>query len=138
MTMKNPHTADQRFFLFPKQNLLAMFPPVADVLVLKRVDINKQIDESNLSYFYVTSTPPRKVFAAETMSYQITYDASETGYRFDLEKFPQGMTMTPTGLIEFNIPQTARGSYDVVVAITAPTGEKHSHGFELIVTPLNR
>jgi len=116
---------DQRFYYRPEQSLLAYFPPVADVLLLKSVDLEP---EQSSDFFYVSSVPVTSVKVGEPLEYQVRVKTNRGPVRYLLESSPEGMTLSKDGLLEFPA-QGLTGSYKVSILIVDTSEERHRHSF---------
>ena len=85
----------------------------------------------------ITSKPP----AGPRADRRYVYKVEATGpipddLRFSLVEAPTGMTISDTGLIEWQMPDPKLGqhSYEVVVKVTDPTGGEAIQDFAINVT----
>lgn len=123
---------DQRAIFIPDANLLVTVPDSRDRLLLHTVDIDQALAESGIDYLFVSSRPPLMFEAGERYVYQMTTKSKAGSVEYALEAGPQGMKISPSGLLTWQVPSTTafeRGS--VIVLVSDGSGQQVFHTFEL-------
>lgn len=127
---------DQRFMLFPERSLLLMIPPDSNALLLLDVDLLRYVQESNMGFLHVTSTPPASVMAGTLFTYHIETQTNRDGLRFQLDSGPAGMEVSVLGRVQWNTdPSHAKRSFSCRVSVSSRDGMVAHHQFVVKVVP---
>jgi S1-C subfamily serine protease len=126
-------TSDKRYHFVPAANLLVTVPLSDDQLVVRRVDIMESLQKSGVDYLFVTSAPVRTAFRRQTYSYRIETKSRRGGLRYALSSGPEGMSVSPEGKVNWEVPADYEGDdpVTVVVSITDASGQEVFHTFDL-------
>jgi len=129
-------TFDRNVFLVPDAKLLAVIPTKnRDQLVLYRADLDKALSTAGFEYLLVTSRPQTAAVKGETYRYTLTVKSKKGGIKVTLENGPEGMTATPTGTIDWQVPRDlADTEVGVRVRVADASGKEVSHSYRLRVT----
>jgi WD40 repeat protein len=122
---------DKRVFLIPQGQLLVTIPATGDKLHLRRFDLDKALDESGIDYLVVTSQPPQGYAPGAKFSYQMVVKSKKGGVKYKLESGPDGMKVSPAGLVSWDVPANVGGEADVIVTVGDATGQEVFHTFKL-------
>jgi predicted Zn finger-like uncharacterized protein len=132
-TARDPFHHDKRIHFIPQANLIATVPAGNDRLVLHRFDLDAALQKSGVDYLFVTSRPPAAVAGAK-FEYRIKVKSKKGGVKFKLDAGPDGMTVTPDGLVAWAVPAGFDGSPSVIITVSDKTGQETFHSFTLPVS----
>lgn len=122
----------ERFIYVPWANLLVTLPKQNDRIVLRRFDMFKLLDRSGQEYLFVDSIPPHQALIGHTLRYQVEAKSKAGGVTFRLETGPEGMTVTPEGLVNWNVPSGFAEQYiQAIVAVKDNKGKEILHSFRV-------
>jgi hypothetical protein len=128
-------TMDKRVVLAPEVNRLAYLPidrpDVIEVFSLGGEAMTKSVGVAGLR---VTSDPPIEAKTGEQLQYRIETTAADADLKYELSASPDGMQVSPDGVITWTVP----ASYDritarVILIITDAEGQALQHGFVMRV-----
>jgi WD40 repeat protein len=127
--IKDDFTFDKRVQFVPAARLIITVPTSNDRLVLHRVDVEAVREKRSL---WVASNPPAKAINGEMYRYQLEVQSSEGGLEYRLDSGPPGMTVSDSGLIEWNVPaRLGPASCAVQVTLRNEEGKKLEHRFSV-------
>jgi len=127
-------SADERIHFFPDANLLITISDDRDELILHQFRITDALEKAGIDYFFVTSIPPKSVRRGKTYTYQIVTRSKRGDVKYKLEGGPEGMKISPTGRLDWNVPsQQPPGPINVIVSINDASGQEVYHSFSLTV-----
>ncbi|MCG3124535.1 MAG: hypothetical protein GIKADHBN_03003 [Phycisphaerales bacterium] len=125
---------DRRIMLIPAAEALVTIPPGEDTLIIRRFNLVARLDAADIDYLFVTSQPPVSVRPRQTMSYQMNVVSRRGGVEYRLESGPDGMAVSPAGLVTWKVPPEATGPCNVIISFRDSTGQERFHTFEMAVT----
>jgi hypothetical protein len=112
--------------------VLITIPATNDRLIVHRFDVIEAMDKAGIDYLLVSSRPPQTMVKGSSCFYQIAVQSKKGGVKYRLETGPQGMSLNPTGLISWQVPQNFDGpETTVIVAITDNSGQEILHTFRI-------
>ena len=122
------------FYLVPGSKLLALLPERRDSIVIRRFDPEEELQRSGRDYLVVQSVPPGSVAVGQKFQYQVVVKAKDDKVSYRLESGPEGMTVSPSGLVQWDA--TARPPTGVVQVVVGVVGPKQTlqHSFTVQVT----
>lgn len=123
-------TLDKRVHFLAAANLLITIPATNDALVLRKFDVMGELDRSGIDYLFVTSTPPPSAKRGESYRYPIDVKSKRGGVSFKLESGPEGMTVSPAGVVTWRVPADS-GEANVIITIKDASGQEVFHTFNL-------
>ncbi|MCA9175126.1 MAG: hypothetical protein KDB14_11640, partial [Planctomycetales bacterium] len=126
-------TIDKRLLLIPDAKLILQVSNSKDELVAVRFDIDAALEASDVEYLIVTSRPPLGVSAGDPLSYQIEAKTSGKELQYQLDSGPDGMKLSPTGLLTWTTDSNSPASSQIIVSISDDTGQQAFHSFPLNV-----
>ncbi len=130
-----PQPLDQHVFLIPDAQLLAVLPQAKDRLILKRFDLLQMLETAGVDYLFVNSQPPAQSRRGTPFAYQMTVRSKKGGVRYKLESGPPGMTLSPAGLLRWDVPDNfAPAEVQVIIAVSDATDQEVYHTFMITVT----
>lgn len=119
---------DQRFFLMPDANALAILPATMDRVQIYKFDLKEELERTGCDYLEVTSNPSFNVIRGKDLSYQIDVLCKRGNPRFELQTAPNGMSITKGGQLNWKVP-TILASKEVTatVVIADDSGQEVTH-----------
>jgi hypothetical protein len=126
---------DQNLLLVPEAKLLVVVPTMTrDRLLLYRADLDAALDKADLDYFRITSRPPTLAVKGETYRYTVVAKSKKAGVKVVLDSGPKGMTVTPAGLVSWDVPKNfAESEAGVILKATDGGGKEVFQSFRLSV-----
>jgi hypothetical protein len=116
----------------PSANLLITLPESNDRIVLRNFNLMDALNESGEKYLFVTSLPPNRAKAGSEFSYTILARSKAGGLRYELADKPEGMTISGTGLVQWQVPDKLQGkTLRVIVSIKDAAGKELLHTLDL-------
>lgn len=123
----------KRFFVLPQSQAVISVPGNSNELKLYRFDPDALLASTSDDYFFVSSAPPPAIRPSSSFRYQIEVKSKKGGVKFKLEGGPTGMTVSPTGLVSWNVPPSATGEQAILVGLADAGGRELIHTFRLNV-----
>jgi hypothetical protein len=125
---------EKRLHLVPKAKKLVAIPAADDRLILYAVDVEQMIKDAAFDCLLVTSQPPTTAAKSQTLTYQLAVESRVGGLAYHVEAGPPGMTISPSGLLEWTVPSDFTASdVPVIVSIRNASGEEKFHSFHIAV-----
>jgi hypothetical protein len=125
---------DKRVHFIPDAKLIVVVPSTNDQLVLHRFDVMRALERSGQDYLFVASQPATAVKRGNMYSYQLEVKSKKGGVRCKLDSGPPSMTVTPAGLLTWQVPPTyTRVENEVILTISDASGQERFHTFTLTV-----
>jgi hypothetical protein len=129
-------TFDKRFHFIPEAKLVVLVPNKNDRLLLYRFDPVQALEKSDLNCPVVTSDPPGLRKGA-TFEYRMAVHSKQGGVKCKLESGPDGMTVSPEGVVKWDVPANFLiGEMQVTVTVSDKSGQDVAHTFRLSVSDL--
>lgn len=124
----------RRFYYLPWANLMVNPHWSKKRIYLRKVNVMQELEKTGIKYLFVNSLPINTALAGQTYNYQIE-TASKTGdVKYKLESGPEGMTLSPKGLLRWNVPADAEpSSKAVIVHVSDQSGRELFHTIDLMV-----
>lgn len=123
----------RRVFMVPDAQLIAVLPPTNDQVVLYKFDAAAALESSDQDYLIVASQPPPEVKAGATFSYAIKVKSNHLKLTFSIDSGPDGMSVSPEGVVTWTPGDAAKGNQDVILTIKNGGGQEVFHTFTLQV-----
>tara|TARA_R110000868_G_scaffold306224_2_gene567346 strand:- start:53744 stop:57679 length:3936 start_codon:yes stop_codon:yes gene_type:complete len=124
----------KRFLFFPDRDLLIQVPDTNDRLILHQVPLRELMNETGIDYFYTTSRPETKTEPGKLWKYQIKTVSRKGGVKYELQSGPQGMEISDTGLLTWQVPaDIVEPELNVIVQLKDDSTQQLSHRFTLFV-----
>jgi S1-C subfamily serine protease len=118
----------------PSAELLVTIPKENDRLVLRRLSDSRAAAKRSSGYIHVTSPRSLLVPTGKKLSHRIEVQSGQGKLRFTLNRGPEGLTLSPDGLVEWAVP--ARGSAfteTAVITIEDESGNSLFHRLDINV-----
>jgi hypothetical protein len=125
---------DQRVFLVPQANLLAILSGGGEMLCLQRFDLDAALDKSGIDYLVVTSQPEGTAMRGTPFEHHVQVKSKKGKVTFKLGAAPKDLKLTPEGKITWDVPlDFAAGDAEATVQIGDASGQEIAHRFKLTV-----
>jgi hypothetical protein len=125
---------DKRIHLIPQAKVLVIIPLTDDRIVLHRFDVEEALEKAGIDYLLVSSTPPGRAYKGKPFAYQVKVKSKKGGVKYTLASGPEGMKVTSTGLLSWQVPADLAGSkVNVILSISDKTGQEIFHTFDLAI-----
>ncbi|PHQ34908.1 hypothetical protein CEE69_13690 [Rhodopirellula bahusiensis] len=124
-------TLDRQLIFAPRANLLVTLPDSNNLLELHEIDVEKELNESEVDYLYVASRPPTTVRVGSLYRYQIDAHTRTGDVSFELVSAPKAMRVSSKGMITWKTPRRVTGTQDVLVMIRSESGQEFTHAFKI-------
>jgi hypothetical protein len=130
--LKHGFTIEKRFHLIPAAQLLITIPPANDRLVLRRLDVDSALEQAEYPGLIVGTSTNLNVEAGCELHHQIEARSRGKTLHFDLAKGPAGLTLSPTGALDWKLPTDLPNDVEeVLVNIGDSLGRKRSHAIKI-------
>lgn len=117
-------------YLFPEENLLLVVPKGDQQLVLYSFDFAATLVANGMGACYVTSLPRCLAERGSQYTYQLAVVSPNGTWACHLDACPEGMTITPDGLLQWTVPADYPWSEEsVIISIRDEAGKETSHAF---------
>lgn len=126
---------DKRYHFVPQFQVFAFLPYTDDRIVLRRVDIEQALREHEIDFLFVESIPPAQATRGAAFRYQIGTRTSARSVTYELDSGPEGMAVSPTGELVWNVPDAADDADGIIVSLKTDDGQSLFHVFNLKVVP---
>jgi len=124
---------DARYHLIPAARLLVTLPPENDRLLVRRLDILRELNRLGVDEIVVTSPPAVRAVAGERFRHRVKAYA-KGGVDFERSAGPEGLSVLPAGELRWEVPQGAAGQEAVaVVGIRSASGQTVLHKVHILV-----
>lgn len=118
-----------RVYFIPSAKVLVSLPAGEKEIIVRRLDLQSEIEETGVDYLYVDSFAPVRGYRGQTWEYAITAHSSSPGFQYSLESGPEDFSLSEAGMIRWNIPERFKED-----AATAVVSIRDSSGAEVLHT----
>jgi len=108
--MKDLITYDRRVLFIPAAKLLINIPGGNDRIVLRRFDVDAELEKSGKDYLLIESEAPLTAVRGEEYRYQIDTKSKKGGVKHQIESAPKDMTVSEAGLVRWKVPADFNGN----------------------------
>jgi S1-C subfamily serine protease len=123
---------DKRIAFIPQADLLVTIPVDQDQIVLRHLNIMDSLRKSDIDYLFVSSIPVRKATRGMPYDYQLVVQSRRAGVKYELTSGPDGMKVSPTGRITWDVPGDVEGQdVTVVVTVKDSSNQEIFHNFTI-------
>lgn len=130
-----PSGGEPRLWHVPSNNAIVLIPTTDDRVVFRRFNGHVALEATGKPYLFVQSLPPTVVQRGQTLHYGMDVVAKLKPLAYDVEKGPEGMTVSPAGHVSWPCPPDyARDDVNVVIRVRDASGAVVRHAFT-ILTP---
>jgi len=121
---------EKRVHYYPRVGLLVTLAD-KNRLILRRVDLIKQLNRSGADYLLVISRPPA-VRPGTLFAYRLDVRSKQGGVKVQLESGPDGMKVTPDGRVTWAVPADfGPAEAEVVLTLSDASGQEVLHTFRI-------
>lgn len=122
---------NERFSYSPAEKTLTLLASAPDRLLVKRFDVEAAVSKVDFDLLVVTSTAPATFTPGEAFRYQVETRSKRGGVRYRIESGPTGMTVSSTGLVQWQPPAEASGMQNAILLVTDGSGAEKFHNLRL-------
>jgi len=98
---------------------LISIPFTNDRVVIQEFDVQRALRESDVDYFFVSSTPNRTFTPGKPYAYQVNVESNRKNFKFEIATGPDKMKISPKGKVTWDVPREFREeSVDVIISIS--------------------
>jgi hypothetical protein len=135
-SMPNPIAYDQRILFIPKAKLLVNIPKGNNRIMLRRLDIEEELEKSGKDYLLILSEAPRVALLGAEFQYQIQAKAKRGGIKYRLDSGPSGMTISDGGLVRWRVPNDfSEREVKCIVSVADSAGSERTQSIQIDVSP---
>jgi hypothetical protein len=114
-----------RLYFVPDAKMLIFLPLDNRQIELHRFDFEQALKESGKDYLFLGSRPPLTVARGATYTYQVNVNSSPPKVKYTMTIGPEGMTVSPEGLVKWQVPHDFAGKQtEVVLTISNEAGKE--------------
>jgi len=122
----------ERVFFVPQHGRLVTLAYSRDRLVSRAFDIIAAMNRAGIDYLFVDSVPPLLAKPGGAYRYQLQVKSKTGGVKFTLDSGPEGMTLSPNGLIKWDVPANIEaGQHGVIITVDDASGQTLLHSFTI-------
>jgi hypothetical protein len=121
---------DLLHFFCPNAGILAVLAPSSDKIILQKLALDATLGKSDVNYLFVNSRPPAAE-VGQPFRYPVAVKSKAGGVAFKLDAAPEGMTVSPDGVINWTVPQDWAEPVGVSLRVTDKSGAEVLHSFVL-------
>lgn len=126
---------EDRVHLIPRAKVLITVGDGGDRLILRSFDLARSLDAEGIDYLFVESAPVTTAICGTQYVYQMRVRSRKGGVKTELQSGPQGMTITPDGLLTWRVPaRPADTPVTVIVQVSDASGQTAFHSFTLAMS----
>jgi hypothetical protein len=115
---------DRRIHFIPQAKLIVTIPDSGRRALLHRFDVAEALAKTGREYLIVMSEPVRSAKRGQLYRYQLSVLSKRNPVKYELEKAPKGMTVSPTGKVEWPVPGAFPDSVSsVAIAVRDDSGQ---------------
>ncbi len=119
-------------YFIPDANMMILIPKSNNSLILQRVNIDEELEKSGNNYLYVENTPSQYFINGEKYICQLSIKAKRKGVTYKIITAPETMTISGTGLIEWQVPTDYQKKIEnVSINISDETGQNCPYTIKL-------
>ena len=127
---------DRRLTFHPPAGHVVAVADESDRLLIKKIDLAAILDRAAIDFLLVMSQPPPSVRPGETYLYQLEVLSKAGDVKCELTTGPEGMTVTPDGLVSWNPAADASALTEhAIVSVSDKSGRSTFHTFAITVQP---
>jgi hypothetical protein len=125
---------EPRIHYLPSANVLVNLPESNDRVVVRALNLIEALNQLRQNYLFVLSRPDKQVAAGGTFTYRMDVKSKAGSLRYKIESGPDGMTVSPAGVVHWRAPERADPQpVRVIVTIRSASGKQVQHAFDLTV-----
>jgi hypothetical protein len=125
---------EPRVYYLPSAHVLVTLPEGNDRVVVRSLNLIEALKESGRDFLFVLSRPSPEVAAGATFTYRMDVHSRAAGLRCTLESGPEGLTVSPDGVVRWRAPERPdRRPNRVIITVRSSSGKEVQHAFDLTV-----
>lgn len=134
LNTKSRLSLEKRIMLIPAAEVLVTVGEGSEHLVLRPFDLAKSLEEANVDYLFVESSPKTSVAKGEQYKYQVVVRSRAGGVKLSLESGPENMALSESGELSWSVPRTFKNdAVSVIIQLTDNSNETAFHTFRIAV-----
>jgi hypothetical protein len=118
----------------PREKSLVFLRNNPDQVIVKRFDAEAEIAKSNVPYLAFAYVPPYLVRPGSKLTHRIKAVSNDPMLTYKLVTGPPGMTVSPSGVLEWDVPRNAGDKIPVSVAVADSKGTEIFRNFRMNAT----
>lgn len=127
-------TLDKRIHFIPDANLLVRLSETDDSLLIRKLDVEQTLKQTDVNYFVVASEPPTKAIVGRKLTYQMKVLSKIGKLQYRVESGPLNMTVSPDGLVSWPVQQQGNAeNVPVIIVVKDGNGQELFHRFDITV-----
>lgn len=126
---------EERVHLIPRGKVLITVGDGGDRLILRPFDLARRLDEEGVDYLFVESAPASAATCGARFTYRMRVRSKRGGVKAQLQSGPPGMTISPDGLLTWQVPaHPPEAQVTVIVQVSDDSGQTTFHSFSLLLS----
>ncbi len=122
----------ERLYALPAQKRLVTIPKLRDRIIIRRLDVVDALQRADIDYLYVASLPIKHAQRSARYTYPICVESRRGNVQFSLDSGPEGMEVSPMGVITWTVPQDyAERETGVIVTVRDASGQQVFHAYRI-------
>lgn len=123
---------EKRLLFIPAANLIVTLADSRTSLVVRHFDLMETLNKADVDYLFVSSSPQRTAKTGQHYRYVMETKSRRGGVQYKLDSGPKGMILTPTGVLEWDVPaEYANPMESIIVTIRDRSGQELFHTFQI-------
>jgi hypothetical protein len=123
---------DQRILFIPDANVLIHIPADRTKIMLRRLNVQEELEKSGQEYLVIASEPPATAKKGQNYAYQMAVKSKHNDISYRVESGPPGMTVTKSGMVTWQVPADFDGpDVDVIIGIRSGSGKEQFQSFRI-------
>lgn len=124
----------QRVMLIPAAEVLVTVGEGSDHLILRPFDLAGSLEQADIDYLFVESSPGPSVVKGRRYEYQINVRSRAGNVKLSLESGPKKMALSESGELTWDVPPSFKNdSVSVIIQITDDSNQTAFHTFRIAV-----
>lgn len=116
---------EKRVHYIPQADQVVTVPYTDDGLRIVPFSLTNELRKSNKPYLFASSVAPHSCFRELKLDYQLEVESSSQSITYELSAGPKGMTLSETGRLEWQVPETFEDKF-VYVILTLNSADKQT------------
>jgi S1-C subfamily serine protease len=117
--------ASKRAWFVPDAKVFVTLPLTRDAVHLTKFDVDEALEKAGTDYLFDLSNPTATAKKGERYGHQLVVKSKRGGVKYKLDAGPPGMSVGPTGKIDWAVPAAfADKTAAVIVAVSDASGQE--------------
>jgi hypothetical protein len=121
----------KRIHFVPAANVLILIPNERNKIILKRLDLLKELEKSDIDYLFVDAKPLSSASPGVSYQSRVGVRSRAGGVSYRLDSAPGGMALSADGTLTWTSP--TKGAHSIIITISDTTGQELFYTFDLHV-----